>query len=76
MSEGDVKVEDIADFPLSHVILSYYVCQNCRVVDRDMNRAADGYPCSRCGAPSSGAHSYFPFSVPTLVDLIQHHYHW
>ena len=70
-----MKVEEIDFFPLSHTILGYHDCHACGIVDRDLERAAVGHPCGRCGAESHGAHSHFPFSVPTLIDLIQHNYH-
>jgi hypothetical protein len=70
----EMRVEEIDDFPLSHV-LTYFDCAECRVVDRALERGVVGHPCGRCGRPSSGGHHYFPFSVPVLIDLIQHHYH-
>jgi len=52
--------------------VGYFVCEGCGIVDRDINRAAKGYPCSTCGDPSKGAHSYWSgLKIEALVQLME-----
>ena len=54
----------------SQFILGYYICEACRIIDRDTGRVEIGHPCSACGAPGKRALSYFALPIPTVADLI------
>ena len=55
---------------LEHV-LSWQLCEFCKIVDKDRSRSTVGHICSVCGIPSKGGHMYFGASVYLIVDLIK-----
>lgn len=65
----------IRDQQLSTVIANHCECDNCHVVDRDINRARMGYLCPKCGAKSEGGNTYFHFCILSMIDLMQEFYH-
>lgn len=69
-----MEITDIKDQPLSTILLDFYICPSCKVVDRNHDRALKGHACSACTTISNGARSYFSLSVIALVDLIQDYY--
>ena len=69
-----MEITDINFQPLSSLLLDFYICPSCKVIDKDENRALDGHPCSSCGKASHGARQYFSPSVIALVDLVQEYF--
>ncbi len=51
-----------------------YICEDCSIVDFDMNRSYVGYECPRCGEWGAGSIGYFPINVFSVLDLIQEYY--
>ena len=51
-----------------------YICEDCSIVDFDMNRSYVGYECPRCGEWGAGSIGYFPMNVYSVLDLIQEYY--
>jgi len=65
----------IKDRPLGAMLDIFYVCQKCRIVDRDSERCDVGHKCAKCGEPSSEGFSYFSTNVFSLITLMQEFYH-
>jgi len=70
-----MDIIDIQDQPLSSVIDVFFICQFCKVVDRNNERMDVGYICPNCGNKSPGGQSYFHIAVASLIDLMQEAYH-
>ncbi len=70
-----MDVTDVTTQPLSTLVADFFVCNCCGIVDRDEERCLKGRPCSACGDPSRGGHSYWGMRVDALIDLIQEAYH-
>lgn len=60
---------------LSTLIADYLECQECRVIDRELERTRSGYKCPVCGNISKGGKLYFHLNIHILIDLIQESYH-
>jgi len=70
-----LEITEVVTDSLGHVLDSFYICQACRIVDRDDDRIIVGHPCSICGEPSPAGRSYFRSPVFSLIDLMQEFYH-
>lgn len=70
-----VRIIDIKTQPLGLVLNSFCICQNCHIVDTDIERVEVGHPCSTCGEPSPGGRSFFGLPVYSLINLMQVSYH-
>jgi hypothetical protein len=70
-----MDITEVTTQPLSTLVADFFVCGDCGIVDRDEERCLKGRPCSACGDPSRGGHSYWGIRVDALIDLIQEAYH-
>jgi hypothetical protein len=70
-----LEITEVVTDSLGHVLNSFYICQACRIVDRDDDRMIVGHPCSNCGVPSPAGRSYFRSPVFSMIDLMQEFYH-
>lgn len=52
----------------------YFMCKNCKVVDRDTERMQAGYKCSACGKEGDGARLYFHVNIHVILDLLEESY--
>lgn len=59
----------------SELVCSWFLCEHCGVVDRDMQRIRADHACQSCGCTSESARLYFPVSIHILVDLVHQAYH-
>jgi hypothetical protein len=72
MKEDILKIKDR---PLGDVLATFYVCENCRIVDNDHGRVEVGHKCGTCKAPSEAGMSYFSTQATSLITLMQEFYH-
>ena len=70
-----MDVTDLKTQQLGLVLDNFYICQECHIVDIDLDRCEVGHPCSKCGEQSRGGTSYFDLSVYSLINLMQEFYH-
>ena len=70
-----MDVTEIKNQQLGLILDSFYICQNCHLVDTDHERCEVGHLCSTCGKPSTAGRSYFNLSVNSLINLMQEFYH-
>lgn len=69
------EILEIKSQKLGSLLADFQICQECRIVDRDMERMMVGHPCGTCGKPSDAGRMYFYTSVHILINLMQEAFH-
>lgn len=70
-----MDITEIRHQALSTIYGDFYVCQSCRVVDRERGRASRSFACPRCGSVNGSAEVYLNLSVLGMLDLLQEALH-
>ena len=75
-----MDIFEIRDYPWSKLVTDFWICNSCKVVDRNRKRIEVDYKCPCCGALSGrGTYYFMPRSsvigVLSLIDLMQEFFH-
>lgn len=69
------KLSEIDSQEASTLVCLYFICQFCKVIDRNRERSKSGFKCTTCGKEGNGASLAFPVNMHILVDMAQQSYH-
>ncbi|MES2091344.1 MAG: hypothetical protein V4532_15410 [Pseudomonadota bacterium] len=70
-----VHLSEIDGQPISTIVGAYMECKSCHIIDRDTDRMTRGHICSTCDVPCDGGRLFYPWSVTTLLDMMQSSFH-
>ncbi|WP_230181630.1 hypothetical protein [Aquabacterium sp. CECT 9606] len=70
-----VQLSEIEGQPISTLVGAYMECKSCRIIDRDTDRMTHGHVCSTCKVSGDGCRLFYPWSVTTLLDMMQSSFH-
>ena len=70
-----MDILDVKTQSLSVILADFFICENCRIIDRDWERSRKGYLCPHCKSPSNAGRAYLPITALSLINLMQEYYH-